>query len=246
LESEGKFPNYFGEQRFGTVSRNTHIVGERIVRGEFEGAAMAFLCEHSDGEKNQEAKAARKELFESRDFSSALNSFPKHLKFERTMIEHLARKDCDYIGAFRMLPRQMLLLFVHAFQSHIFNRLLSERIQEEMGKVEMEAGEYFCPIDGFGFPEVEKMDVDGWLCIKILGYNSNPNEREQTLLDEIGIKKEDFRIPKIPEIGSKGTFRTVFAPLVGFEFSDSIFRFSLQSGSYATSALREFMEIRKA
>jgi len=247
LELDGKFPNYFGEQRFGTVSRNTHIVGERIVRGDFEGAAMAFLCEHSKEEKNEQAKIARKELRETRDFKAALSTFPKHLRFERSMLDHLSKNDDDFIGAFRMLPRQTIMLFVHAFQSHMFNQLLSDRIREGNGEVEMEEGEYLCPssVSGFGFPDIEKMDVDGWLCMKILGYDSNPNEREKALLEELGISKEQFKIKHLPEISSKGTFRTAFAPLIGFAFSDSTFRFSLQSGSYATTALREFMEKEK-
>jgi len=209
---------------------------------------MAFLCEHPGEEKNEGARSARKELFQTRDFRAAHDNFPKHLKFERTMLSRLSEKPEDFVGALRMLPRQTLLLFVHAFQSHLFNRLLSDRIREGDGKVEMEEGEFLCPVDSFGFPVLDRMDVDGWLCMKILGYNSNPNERERALLEKVGIKKEDFRIKEIPEIGSKGTFRTAFAPLVNFSFEESActFHFSLQSGSYATSALREFLEVNKA
>jgi len=241
-ELGGRFPNYFGEQRFGSSRRNTHIVGEKIIRGDYEAAAMSFLCD-SEGEENQEAKLARKELLDTRDFKAALRVFPRHLKLERSMISHLAEKPADFTGAFLALPRQTLLLFVHAFQSHLFNRLLSERMGE--GDVVMEEGEYLCPVSSSGFPDLEKMDVDGWLCIKILGYNSNPNERERKLLDSLGIKKDDFRVKGTPEVGSKGTFRTAFAPFIGFSFSDPVFRFSLQSGSYATAALREFLEVNK-
>lgn len=241
-ELGGRFPNYFGEQRFGSSRRNTHIVGEKIIRGDYEGAAMSFLCD-SEGEENQEARLARKELLGTQDFKAALKEFPKHLKLELAMISHLAEKPGDFTGAFLALPRQTLLLFVHAFQSSLFNRLLSERMGE--GDVVMEEGEYLCPVSSLGFPDLEKMDVEGWLCIKILGYNSNPNGREKALLDSLGIKKDDFRVKGIPEVGSKGTFRTAFAPLRDFSFSDPVFRFSLQSGSYATAALREFMEVDK-
>ena len=242
-ELGGRFPNYFGGQRFGSSRRNTHLVGEKLIRGDYEAAAMSFLCD-SEGEENQEAKLARKGLLDTLDFKAALKTFPAHLKLERAMLNHLANRPSDFTGAFLALPRQTLLLFVHAFQSHLFNRLLSDRMRE--GGVVMEEGEYLCPVDGFGFPVLEKMDVDGWLCIKILGYNSNPNEREKELLDSLGIRKDDFRVKGIPEVGSKGTFRTAFAPLPGFSFSDSVFRFSLQSGSYATAALREFMEVKKS
>ncbi len=38
IKKAGGFPNYFGVQRFGVVRPVTHLVGERIVRGDFEGA----------------------------------------------------------------------------------------------------------------------------------------------------------------------------------------------------------------
>ncbi len=241
-ELETGFPNYFGEQRFGTTANNTHIIGEALVRGNLEDGAMAFLC-GKGMETNAEARLAREELLASNDFDSALKTFPKHLRLERAMLAHLAERPDDFIGAFRALPRQTLLLFVHAFQSHIFNRLLSDRIREN--GVEMEEGEYLCNADALGFPDIEKMDVDGWLCVKIIGYNSNLNEREKELLDSLRMSKEDFRVKSIPEIGSKGTFRTAFAPLRDFSFDADTFRFSLQSGSYATSALREFITVDK-
>jgi tRNA pseudouridine13 synthase len=163
------------------------------------------------------------------------------------MLAHLAQRPDDFIGAFRSLPRQTLLLFVHAFQSHIFNLLLSERMREGRGNVEMEEGEYLCNVDALGFPDIGKMDVYGWLCIRIIGYDSNMNERERALLDSLGISKDDFRMKGIPEVASKGTFRTAFAPLRDFSFDPAAatFRFSLQSGSYATSALREFIAVNK-
>jgi tRNA pseudouridine13 synthase len=241
-ELDSRFPNYFGEQRFGTISQNTHIIGEHIIRGDFEQAAMTYLTDY-ENENHEQAGAARQELLKTQDFTTALKEFPNHLKFERSMIAHLAANPGNFVGAFNTLPRQTLLLFIHAFQSYLFNRLLSDRIKE--GKVKMEQGEYFCPVTGNGFPDTGMMDVEGWLCIKLLGYNSNPNDREKELLNEMNIKKEDFRIKEIPEISSKGTFRTAFAPLKDFQFKNDTFKFSLQSGSYATTALREFLEVNK-
>ena len=245
-ELNGVFPNYFGEQRFGTISQNTHLIGEKIIRGEFEDAVMAFLTDH-ENEQNEESKSARIALRDSQDFKAALKDYPTHLRFERSMIAYLAENPGDFIGALKSLPRHTLLLFIHAFQSYLFNQLLSDRIKESDGKIEMEEGEYFAPITGNGFPDLQKMDVDGFLAMKILGYNSNPNERERDMFEKHGITKEQFNIKEIPEVSSKGTFRTAFAPLKEFSFDGKIrtFRFSLQSGSYATAALREFLELNK-
>ena len=212
-ELGGKFPNYFGEQRFGTNRKNTHIVGEYIVKGRLDKAALSFLCD-SEGEINENAKTAREHLKETLDYSEALKKFPKHLKLERSMLVHLEKNPNDYAGALRRLPRGTLLMFVHAFQSYIFNRLLSDNIAEK----------------GEG---------------KLIGYETEIDEREKRILEELGVKPKDFRIKNLPEISSKGSSRQLFAPLKDFSFSENTFRFSLDAGSYATVALREFLDVKK-
>jgi tRNA pseudouridine13 synthase len=226
-ELGGRFPNYFGEQRFGTTRKNTHMVGEFIVRGRPDRAALAFLCD-TRGEIHENAGAAREKLRETLDFSAAVREFPKHLRLERSMLVHLEKNPNDYAGALRRLPRGTLLMFVHAFQSYIFNRLLSDRIAE--GEVKPEEGE-----------RVSRF-IEG----KIIGYETETNERERKILEELEIKTKDFKIKNMPEISSKGGFRALFAPLNDFSFSGNTFRFSLPAGSYATVALREFLDVKKS
>ncbi|HSB46513.1 MAG TPA: tRNA pseudouridine(13) synthase TruD [Candidatus Bilamarchaeum sp.] len=237
-ELGGQFPNYFGAQRFGSARRNTHLVGEKLLQGDLEGAVVSFLCD-SEGEKNEAASAARKNLSGTRDFAAALCEFPRHLRLERSMLAYLSKNPGKYANALKKLPRNILLLFVHAFQSHLFNRLLSERISE--GTLELEEGEFFCG-ETLGFPDTAKADSEGWICMKIIGYASPLNTRERALMDELGISKEAFKMKALPEIRSKGTYRTLLAPMKDFNYSGGRFHFSLPSGSYATMAMREFMK----
>lgn len=242
-ELAGRFPNYFGEQRFGSSRRNTHLVGEKLLKGETEDAAIMYLCD-SEGETHAEATLARKELVETRDFARALQSFPQHLRLERSMLAHLAKRPDDFSGALRSLPRNILLMFVHAYQSDLFNRLLSERLAEGGGVLELEEGEYFCG-ETLGFPDLNKTEGEGWISAKLVGYNTPLNRREKALFDTLGIQKDAFRMKAIPEIASKGTYRTLLAPMKDFSYSDLVFRFCLPSGSYATVAMREFMDSKK-
>ncbi len=235
---EGKFPNYFGMQRFGSTRQNTHRIGELLLRRKFQEAAMHFLAEVGS-EEHQEAREARSRLLESNDFQAALKEFPKHLRLERTMLAHLIEYPEDYIGAFRKLPRYTLLLFIHAFQSYLFNQCLSERIKD--GMIRKEDGEFYCASNPYGFPDVDMPGMD-WLCGKLLGYNSSPNQREKEILERHQISLDAFRIEKMPELSSKGTYRPLLVPMKDFEFKNNLFGFSLPAGAYATSALREFMK----
>lgn len=240
-ELNNKFPNYFGEQRFGSTRRNTHIIGQHMLKSRFDNAAMEFLS-NSEGEQHEQAKQARKQLAETNDFALALKHFPKHLKMERSMLAWLAKNPNDYANAFRKLPRSILLLFIHAFQSHLFNILLSERLAE--GELKLEDGEYFCK-ENNGFPDLQNKQSKGWLVGKIIGYETELNEREQELVERLGVRIEQFKVNGIPEVGSKGTYRTLLAPLKDFSFDKDVFRFSLASGCYATSALKEFLNNKK-
>ncbi|MFA5077832.1 MAG: tRNA pseudouridine(13) synthase TruD, partial [Candidatus Micrarchaeia archaeon] len=245
-ELKGRFPNYFGPQRFGGARGNTHLIGQRLIQSDLRGAVESYLYEF-EGETNQEAVEARKTLAEEKDYKKAIAYFPKHLRLERLLLVGLAENPRDYAHALRKLPRQMLLMFVHAFQSHLFNLALSERLAE--GELKLEKGEYFCG-EKSGFPDLERrmetrnarQETSEWLAGKIIGYESETNEREEELLERFNMRKQDFRMKALPEINTRGTFRTLFAPMKDFEYKDGWFSFSLPAGSYATSALREFIK----
>ncbi|VVB98170.1 putative tRNA pseudouridine synthase D [uncultured archaeon] len=245
----GRFPNYFGEQRFG-MRGNSAEIGRCIARRDFEAAAMEYLTgtgqkrgdEEREGargggggaEENEGARKARKRLAEEKDFAAAYNYFPQHLKYERMLLEHLARIPTDFAGALRRLPRGILLLFVHALQSRIFNLVLSERI----GAGEVNAR---TPLDETA---------------NLIGYESVPTEPEARALEVLEVSPEDFRLKGMPELSSKGTKRQLLAELKEFSFACEAgnagengkenargkFRFTLGAGSYATMALREFMD----
>ncbi|MFH1784823.1 MAG: tRNA pseudouridine(13) synthase TruD [Candidatus Micrarchaeota archaeon] len=237
----GQFPNYFGEQRFGSTRRNTHLVGQRLIEGKIEDALFMFLCD-SATENNQEARLAREELLETRDFNTALKSFPKYLTLERSILMYLSKHPTNYLTALRSLPRNILLLFIHSFQSHLFNLLLSDRIAE--GEIQLEEGEYFCG-ETFGFPDVEKIEGNGWITGKIIGYNTYLSDREKNIMESFNLTKDHFRVKEIPELASKGTRRTLFSPLKDFSCQNNFFKFSLPAGSYATVAMREFLDKTK-
>lgn len=243
LELNGIFPNYFGSQRFGSTRNNTHIIGQKMLLGKFDEAVGHFLFD-TDGEQNQSAVNARKNLSETKNYSLALKEFPKYLRLERTVIAHLSSHPSDYLGALRKLPRNILLLFVHAFQSHLFNHQLSERIYS--GAIELEIGEFYCS-ENFGFPDTSRPSDQGIIAGKLIGFDSPISKTEEDLLSSYGLSKDSFRNKSVPELSLKGSYRPLFSPLKEFTFDakSSTFRFSLSSGSYATVALREFIDKNK-
>jgi tRNA pseudouridine13 synthase len=247
LNNLGGIPNFFGHQRFGTVRPITHLVGKHIIRGEWEKAALTFLAMLSEYE-HPEARRARQQLLDTRDFKAALHRFPHQLKYERLMLSHLSKYQNDFIGAFRRLPIKLCKLFVQAYQSFLFNKFLSARIKHEMSLSHTLNGDY-----------TVKVNNTTCVALPLVGFKQSissgrQGEIEREILEAENVKPNDFHVPLMPKISSPGGLRAVLASINGLSFEkparDQANRskrqirigFMLPSGSYATVLLREFMK----
>ena len=263
-ELEGFFPNYFGIQRFGAVRPITHIVGEKIVRGDYEGAVLDYL---TLGSPNFGGYEGREYLSETKDFTKSLEKFPPHMLFERQLLGHLSRNKGDYTGAILQLPESLSKMLVHGYQSLIFNKVLDMRIKEGMDACLPQIGDYVMPADGYGGPDqrvtievternqskLSKRCREGkaWVAGLLPGANSNfskgrQGELEKEVMNAFGVEFKDFIIDEIPELSSYGMYRPLFQKYndieVDYDSDNPVFSFWLHKGTYATSFLREIMK----
>jgi tRNA pseudouridine13 synthase len=242
-ELGGVFPNYFGPQRFGNRG-NTHLVGKNIIRGSCRRACEEYLF-GGEKEENEKARIARESLKDSGNYKKALAEFPQHLTYERLMLLHLSKNPNDYANAIRKIPRGISLMFVHAYQSYLFNRILSAKLKGGLGT---DVGEYHCLSNEFGFPDLARKSDAGFLVGKIIGYESELGSGEKEILEEEEIRLGDFKLQSFPELGSKGGYRLMTCPIKDFLFNETVceFKFSLPSGAYATMVMREFLDEGKS
>ena len=263
-ELKGFFPNYFGVQRFGAVRPITHIVGEKIVQGDYEGAVLDYLTLSSPNFAGHEG---REYLLETKDFAKSIEKFPRHMLFERQLLGHLSRNEGDYTGAILQLPESLSKMLVHGYQSLIFNRVLDMRIKEGIDVCLPQIGDYIMPADGYGGPDqrvtievternqskLSKRCTEGkaWIAGLLPGANSNfskgrQGELEKEVMNDFRVKFKDFIIDDIPELSSYGMYRPLFQKYndikVDFDSDDPVLTFWLHKGTYATSFLREIMK----
>jgi tRNA pseudouridine13 synthase len=236
LSQQGGAPNFFGHQRFGTIRPVTHQIGKKILKGNFEKAAMLFLAEPSRLE-HPESRRARKALQSTRDFKRAMKDYPVQLRYERSMLAHLARNPDDYVGAFRRLPLRLLELFTEAYQSYLFNELLSRRLIRDQSLTRVETGDRVVNVEHSGLPmlttskivtnesisETNRAIQAGRmrLAIPLLGYKHKHSagineEIEKQILEEEDISTNDFKVHAAPEISLKGKLRAAVALLNDF------------------------------
>ena len=265
-ELNGIFPNFYGIQRFGVIRPVTHIVGKYIVKGDFEKAVETYLTYSTELESDEE-RNAREKFAREKNIKDALNYFPIHLSFERSLLNGLIENN-DYCNALQNLPNNLVTMFIYAYQSYIFNRILSERIRRDLPLDKAVIGDLILPRgENKSIPVTErninkinralerrKCDITGLLP----GYDvdiarGEMGEIEEKIIEEEGLDYRDFIIPEIPSLSSSGGRRAIAADFDEFEWrvtdddlnagkSTVELKFFLRKGIYATSFLREIMK----
>jgi tRNA pseudouridine13 synthase len=140
--------------------------------------------------------------------------------------DYLQRNKTDSVGALRQIPLKLLKLYIHAYQSYLWNKI-AEQIDDD---IEL-------PIIGF---DTETEDGK----IKKIILNA---------MKEEAITFRDFIIKEIPEISSQGGKRNLYVKPTGFEITEKgedelnkgkykiKIKFFLPKASYATEAIRQML-----
>lgn len=262
LREKGGFPNYFGYQRFGERRVVNHLIGKLLLQGDFEEAARLFLGAY-DG--SMEGDEARKNFWETGDVERALEEFPGFLRYERTLF-HRYKDTWSWKRAFLSLPLPIMRIFIHAYQSYLFNIYLSRRIEEGLPLNEPLVGDIVVQVKG-GIPyrdrtyRVTETNLEfvrekvrkGQAMVSgpLFGFAMRrakglPGELEEEILEEEGLSLETFRrLPK--PMAEPGGRRELLLRPFGLTYGyipekGMCFRFFLPKGTYATSVLREIMK----
>ncbi|MGB9927265.1 MAG: tRNA pseudouridine(13) synthase TruD [Methanosarcina sp.] len=227
--AQGGVPNFFGIQRFGSIRPVTHLVGKALVEGDFEKAALLYIAEPFPDEP-EETKKARQYVKETRDFKEGLKLYPLRLGHERAMMNHLIANPEDFAGAFLVLPKNLYKMFVHGYQSYIYNIILCRRIEKGLPLNQAIEGDIVCFKNEAGLPDSSKTEMvtaekvaamnrllkrkRAFITAPLPGYITEfaagfPGEIEKEVLKELNVSLQGFNIEKIPEMSSKGTRREI-------------------------------------
>ena len=146
--------------------------------------------------------------------------------------EYLKKNRNNYIEALRIIPLRTRKLFVHSYQSFLFNEITNRYLAKNEKTKNIQI-----PIIGFGL-EIEKIK------------NRQLNQIIRKVLEEENINIRDFITNQIPELASEGGFRDLFFDLRNLEILEigddelnknkkkAKINFALPRGCYATVALK--------
>ena len=254
-------PNYYGWQRFGKPRTNTHLVGEALIHNDLKEAVRRYIGNpsESESEENQLARQA----YDDGNLEKSLELMGKGMRYEKMMIRQLIKDskkgeltDKAYMNALHALPKPLQRMFVHAYQSYLFNDVVSRRVDMGINKY-IEGDIIIDPEERIvrdKTPEEYQELIDGFEAnptvplygTKVPFAGGEVGEMEKSVLESYNLEKNDFEVPKMPRLGSHGLRRAV-----RFQVWDAsakacdegvLAEFSINKGSYATAVLREVMK----
>lgn len=242
-------PNYFGEQRFG-MRGNTHQLGWALLRGDAEAFVYEYLGHPQAGER-ADAQVARAAC-DAGDYAAALTQWPPSLPEERRVLAAIVRSGGDVEQGLRVLDKKLRRLFVSAYQSYLFNRLLVGRLrtidhleQGDVAFIHASGGAFVVEDPAVEQPRADRFEISPSGPLfgpKSLLAEGRPGQQERDLLRESGLSLADFRLQGVK---FKGARRPLRIPLNDVQISCNdglMLSFRLPPGSYATEVMREVMK----
>ncbi len=250
-----KIANFYGLQRFGSQRAVTHLVGKEIVNRNFKRAVELLLCYTTNYDSGM-TKEIREKSQDPSNYSRLVKSMPIGMDIERCLM-YAVMDGKDYIFALRAIPINIRRLFVQAYQAYIFNLCLSNAMMTGEDILKCKAKdlcfEVECPLK---FGKLRKFDSSSDSerntvpAIRLVGYAFHEGKGRfelitNKLLKSEGILSKNFYIKEMQELSTQGGYRQ--APLCASNFSaigtDPLhISFTLPTGSYATTLLRELMK----
>jgi tRNA(Glu) U13 pseudouridine synthase TruD len=160
------------------------------------------------------------------------------------------QKPLDAVGALQKIDKQLLTLYIHAYQSYLWNMVTSQYIQQANNTANTSAQHWIDP-QLTVYYTTKIPDVP--LTIPLIGFDYQPTQTTpavaqlyEQLMQEQSITPRDFINRQLPQSTKEGSTRQTIIELqqlIIIQENDTIrCSFRLPKGSYATVAIAQILQ----
>ncbi|KXG78364.1 tRNA pseudouridine synthase D [Fervidicola ferrireducens] len=248
------YPNFFDDQRFGSVENPQEFLAERIIKKHYSGALKLYftVIHPEDSKKEKERKMEIDRLWGNWEAILPLCRTSVEKEIVKILIENSGKK--GLLAALNAIPKEELSMFFSAYQSFLWNLTLKKLLPnyvseffEVKGKI-MDYYFYRTIPDG-SLKCLRKMEIPT-VSSRIPECLPEVKKAIDEVLAERGVKPSDFNLKKI----RKSFFKSFMRPAIVFPeglyvgpfeeddlypgYKKVTLKFTLPPGSFATMMVK--------
>ncbi len=122
-------PNYYDDQRFGSLGQEKAFVAYQLLIGEYEAALHLALTAPYAFERAGQKKEKAILRQHWGDWRICRQMLPRN-----RIVAYLFANPSDFQGALERLPPELRTLYLSAYQSHLWNRMLADWVGDKFPK----------------------------------------------------------------------------------------------------------------
>ncbi len=262
LRTEG-VPNYFDDQRFGSVPRGAggeEFIARLLVKGQFEEALKLALAAPYEYDRASQKREKSLLLAQWGEWASLKEQLPRG--HARSLVDYLRVHPGDFRGAVARLRPELRGLYLSAYQSHLWNRMLARWLHlhclpEQLHTMALRLGDV--PVHEGLDAAAQRQMSELSLPLPSARLHLEPGdpraEAVEAVLAEEGLPLRDLQVRGIREMFfSRGDRPALCVPaeLTGRIEDDSrrghvrlVLGFELPRGCYATLIVKRLLKARE-
>lgn len=246
-------PNYFDDQRFGSIGPSGEFIGAAWIKGNYERCLWLALAEEHPFDRSDEKNEKRILRDHWGDFVECKRLLSR--SHRRSIVTFLADRPGDFRGAWARVNVDLRRLWLSAFQSELWNRLLAAQLRQTCTPAQLfdvrlktQSVPFFRDLDGVTRESLYQVQLP--LPSARSKLDEGPlRDLAEAVVRDAGLEWRELRV-KYPRDSffSKGFRSAVFVPQdVSAESGDDelheprhklTLKFILPRGSYATIVVK--------
>jgi tRNA pseudouridine13 synthase len=131
--TEHGLPNYFDSQRFGSYSPETGFIAAQILARDAEGALRTYLSLPLRGDPTEVRRFKGIAADHWGEWGRIFAAAPGPSNY-RSVLTYLRDHPQDYRKALNLIPRQLLSLYLSAYQSYLWNRIAGDYLVQVLSR----------------------------------------------------------------------------------------------------------------